>query len=131
MRRESSCRGKTIHIAPDSTDVFFASDRKLLTRILVNLQKNALEATPLGGRVSVGCGQQDGQVRFWVHNDGLVPEVARPQIFRRAFSTKGRGRGLGTYGAKLFAESYLGGKVGFSTDAAEGTTFYVLLPGGE
>ena len=131
MRRESSCRGKTLAIAPDSSDVFFASDRKLVTRILVNMQKNALEATPPGGTVTVGCGRTDGQVRFWVHNAGMVAEEARPQIFRRAFSTKGRGRGLGTYGTKLFAESYLGGTVGFTTDATDGTTFYVLLPGGE
>lgn len=131
MRRESSCRGKKLQIALDSADVFFASDRKLLTRILVNLQKNALEATPPGGTVTVGCGREGGQVRFWVQNAGLVPEEARPQIFRRAFSTKGRGRGLGTYGTKLFAEGYLGGKVGFTTDATAGTTFYVLLPCGE
>lgn len=131
MRREASCRGKTLAIAPDSADVFFCSDRKLLTRILVNLQKNALEATPPGGTVTVGCARDGGQVRFWVHNAGLVPEEARTQIFRRTFSTKGRGRGLGTYGTKLFAEGYLGGTVGFATDAAAGTTFHVLLPAGE
>ena len=131
MRRESSCRGKMLVIAPDSADVFFSSDRKLLTRILVNLQKNALEATPAGGTVTTGCNQDGAQVRFWVHNDAMVPEEARTQIFRRTFSTKGRGRGLGTYGTKLFAENYLGGTVGFTTEEAAGTTFYVLLPCGE
>ena len=109
-------------------DIFFASDRKLLTRILVNFQKNALEATPAGGAVSAGCDRQGGQVRFWVRNPGVVSEEARPQIFRRAFSTKGRGRGLGTYGAKLFAEGYLGGTVGFGSQEGEGTTFFVSLP---
>lgn len=128
MRQEPSCRGKTLRIAPESVDAFFASDRKLLLRILVNMQKNALEATPAGGEVMVGCALEEGAVRFWVHNDGVVPEAARPQIFRRAFSTKGRGRGLGTYGMKLFAETYLGGKVGFTTDATAGTTFFVRLP---
>lgn len=128
MRRDSSCKGKALAVAPESEDVFFASDRKLLTRILVNFQKNALEATPAGGVVSAGCDRQDGRVRFWVRNSALVPEEARPQIFRRAFSTKGRGRGLGTYGAKLFAESYLGGTVGFDSQEGEGTTFFVSLP---
>ena len=131
MRRETSCRGKTLVIAPESDDVFFRSDRKLLTRILVNLQKNALEASSAGDTVTVGCSREGGQVRFWVHNPGQVPEEARTQIFRRTFSTKGRGRGLGTYGTKLFAEGYLGGSVGFTTDATAGTTFFVLLPCGE
>jgi len=128
MRRETSCRGKTLLVDPQSADVFFASDRKLLTRILVNMQKNALEATAPGGAVTAGCDQEDGFVRFWVHNAGVVPEEARTQIFRRAFSTKGRGRGLGTYGMKLFAENYLGGQVGFATDETAGTTFFVRLP---
>ena len=131
MRRESSCRNKTLVVAPDSADIFFSADRKLLTRILVNLQKNALEATLPGGKVTTGCDRAGEQVRFWVHNDGMVPEAARTQIFRRTFSTKGRGRGLGTYGTKLFAENYLGGAVGFTTEEAAGTTFYVLLPCGE
>jgi signal transduction histidine kinase len=130
MRREPSCRGKTLSVDPDSADAFFASDRKLVTRILVNMQKNALEATPPGGTVTTGCVLEDGHVRFWVHNAGSMPEEVRTQLFRRTFSTKGRGRGLGTYGMKLFAETYLGGEVGFTTSEAAGTTFFVRLPCG-
>uniref|UniRef100_I2Q5V4 histidine kinase n=1 Tax=Desulfovibrio sp. U5L TaxID=596152 RepID=I2Q5V4_9BACT len=130
MRRDPAARGKTLAVVPDSADAFFASDRKLVTRILVNMQKNALEATPPGGKVTAGCHLEDGFVRFWVRNPGVVPEEARPQIFRRAFSTKGAGRGLGTYGMKLFAENYLGGEVGFTSDEAAGTTFFVRLPCG-
>lgn len=130
MRREPSARGKTITVVPDSADAFFASDRKLVTRILVNMQKNALEATLPGGAVTTGCILENGHVRFWVRNPGVVPEEARPQIFRRAFSTKGSGRGLGTYGMKLFAENYLDGEVGFTSDETAGTTFFVRLPCG-
>ena len=128
MRREPSARGKNLVIDGDSADAFFVSDRKLVTRILVNMQKNALEATKAGETVTVGCDQDGGFVRFWVRNPGLVPDEARPQIFRRAFSTKGVGRGLGTYGMKLFAENYLDGEVGFTSDAASGTMFFVRLP---
>jgi hypothetical protein len=130
MRRDPAARGKTLAVDPDGADAFFASDRKLVTRILVNMLKNALEATPAGGKVTTGCRLEDGFVRFWVRNPGVVPEEARPQIFRRAFSTKGAGRGLGTYGMKLFAENYLGGEVGFTSDADAGTTFFVRLPCG-
>lgn len=130
MRREASCRTKTLTLDPDTADAYFASDRKLVTRILVNMLKNALEATPAGGVVTAGCDLEDGYVRFWVHNPGVVSKEARVQIFQRTFSTKGRGRGLGTYGMKLFAEHYLGGTVGFTTDDVEGTRFFVRLPGG-
>ncbi|WP_428566373.1 MAG: sensor histidine kinase [Solidesulfovibrio sp. DCME] len=128
MRREPSARGKQLLLAPDSGDAYFAADRKLVTRILINMQKNALEASKPGETVVTGCDTDGSYVRFWVKNPGTVPEEARPQIFRRAFSTKGAGRGLGTYGMKLFAENYLGGEVGFTSDADAGTLFFVRLP---
>ena len=59
---------------------------------------------------------------------GAIPEAVQGQVFRRYFSTKGRDRGLGTYGMKLLAEQYLGGRVGFTTDAEQGTRFTVTLP---
>mgnify|MGYP006293419399 CR=1 len=34
-------------------------------------------------------------------------------LFKRSFSTKGVGRGIGTYSMKLFGEKYLKGKVDF------------------
>jgi len=49
-------------------------------------------------------------------------------LFRRAFTTKGQGRGLGTYGAKLIAERHLGATLGFDSDPSTGTTFTVTLP---
>jgi signal transduction histidine kinase len=53
----------------------------------------------------------------------------RPRIFQRSFSTKAsRGRGLGTYGMKLFGERHLGGRVSFTTGEAEGTVFAIELP---
>jgi signal transduction histidine kinase len=50
------------------------------------------------------------------------------QIFHRYFSTRGEGRGLGTWGMKLLAEEYLGGRVSFSTSPESGTTFSLTLP---
>ena len=50
-----------------------------------------------------------GEVRFSVHNSGAMAPGVRLQIFQRSFSTKrGEGRGVGTYGVKLFGERYLG-----------------------
>ena len=57
-----------------------------------------------------------------------MTEAVRHQIFQRSFSTKGPGRGLGTYSVKLFTEQYLKGKVGFESLEGKGTTFFVSLP---
>lgn len=57
-----------------------------------------------------------------------MPDEVKLQIFQRSFSTKGRGRGIGTYSIKLFTEKYLEGKVSFTSKEGEGTVFTVELP---
>lgn len=103
------------------------SDVTVLRRVLGNLVKNALEATPPGETVSAGCEAMAGRIRFWVHNPAFMERSVQLQVFSRSFSTKGLGRGLGTYSARLLTEKYLGGKIGFTTDPVEGTTFFVWI----
>ena len=64
---------------------------------------------------------------FEVHNPVEMPREIQLQMFVRSFSTKGLGRGLGTYSARLFTEAYLGGRIGFRSDST-GTTFWVEIP---
>jgi nitrogen-specific signal transduction histidine kinase len=106
----------------------FLSDPVLLGRVLLNLLKNALEATPDGGEVRLGCRLVGDRVEFFVWNAGAIPEAIRLQIFQRSFSTKGTGRGTGTYSVRLFAEIYLKGKVSFASNQRDGTTFTVSFP---
>jgi signal transduction histidine kinase len=57
-----------------------------------------------------------------------MPRHVQQQLFQRSFSTKGGGRGLGTYSIKLLSERYLKGDVSFVSSQAEGTTFTVRFP---
>ena len=51
------------------------------------------------------------------------------QVFQRSFSTKGGpGRGVGTYGARLLVQRYLGGTLSFTSVPGSGTTFVLSLP---
>jgi signal transduction histidine kinase len=104
------------------------TDRALLGRVIGNMLKNALEASRPGEAVTAGCERQVGQVRFWVHNSAVMPRSTQLQLFQRSFSTKGAGRGLGTYSIKLLGERYLGGRVVFSSVEGQGTTFTLVLP---
>ena len=58
----------------------------------------------------------------------IMPRNVQLQVFQRSFSTKGPGRGIGTYSMKLFAEQYLKGKIWFTTEKSTGTTFYFSIP---
>jgi signal transduction histidine kinase len=123
-----SAKDRHLVLAPTTESVSFETDCGLLSRVIVNMIKNALEATPEGGTVTVDCRNLDGWVRFSVHNPVFIPERVALQIFRRSFSTKGRGRGLGTYGMRLISEKYLNGRVTFTTSEASGTVFMASYP---
>jgi signal transduction histidine kinase len=120
--------GRSIRIMPTETPVALVSDPTLLRRVLRNMLKNALEATGPGGTVTLGCRPNGDKVEFWVHNPTVMPADVQLQIFQRSFTTKGIGRGLGTYSMKLLSERYLKGQVTFESSAAEGTTFRALYP---
>ncbi|MFA5189636.1 MAG: HAMP domain-containing sensor histidine kinase [Verrucomicrobiia bacterium] len=119
-------RGLSIAATSVSQDI--VTDSRLLRRILGNMIKNALEASQPGHVVTAGCAEEGDGVRFWVHNLTFMLTNIQLQVFNRSFSTKGSGRGLGTYSVKLLTERYLKGKVGFTTSEKDGTTFFVILP---
>jgi len=125
----SNNNGKII-IDKKSENFEFITDRTLLSRVLINMVKNGIEASP-EKPVIIGCYRRgDDNVLFRVSNSGYMSEDIQAQIFKRSFSTKGKGRGIGTYSMKLLTEKYLNGKVSFTSNKDEGTTFFVDLPKG-
>lgn len=124
----SQARGKALRVLPESACVEFVSDHTLVRRVLGNMVKNALEASVTGDSVTLDCSVQDDRILFRVHNPLVMTNDVRLRVFKRNFSTKGLGRGLGTYGMKLLTERYLGGEVGFTTRENEGTVFTLSLP---
>ncbi len=120
-------RDKKILVAADCEDVLIKTDKTLLSRVIGNLAKNALEAEPAGATITMNCRKTSAGAVFTVHNPGRMPDDSRLQVFQRSFSTKGAGRGLGTYSIRLLTEKYLRGKVSFSTGPG-GTTFTAEYP---
>jgi nitrogen-specific signal transduction histidine kinase len=120
-------KDRTIIKTEDCAELDFETDNILLQRVLINLLKNALEATPLGGIVVIGVRKTGEKITFWVKNDQIIPQDVQMQLFQRSFSTKGTGRGLGTYSIRLLTENYLEGKVSFVSNETEGTVFSIEL----
>jgi len=127
-RSHSSIGFREISFAPGADRFQFQSDPDLLNRVLGNMVKNALEACKPPSVVTINCGRKPGKIWFSVHNPGFIPVSDQNRIFQQAFSTKGKGRGTGTFSMRLFTEEYLGGRIGFESNAAAGTTFTVSLP---
>jgi hypothetical protein len=128
FQNDPICNDRLLQIAPQSQSVGLVSDAVLLKRILVNMAKNGLEAAKPGEMVTMGWDVQGSSVEMWVHNPQVIPPEHQLQIFKRSFSTKGSGRGLGTYSIQLLGERYLEGEVGFTSSQESGTRFFVSIP---
>jgi signal transduction histidine kinase len=105
------------------------TDPSLLSRVLINMLKNAFEATEPGGEVRLRIFTGDKTLSFTVWNRQHIPDSVAIRIFQRHFSTKnGDGRGFGSYAMKFFGEELLGGTVRFTSSQEEGTLFRLDLP---
>jgi signal transduction histidine kinase len=121
-------KDKELCISENLNDVSIYSDPVILRRILGNMVKNALEASPFKAKVSLSFQEKKNFIEFSVHNSTWIEQEVQLQLFKRSFSTKGSGRGIGTYSMKLLGEKYLKGKVWFQSSPEKGTTFFIAVP---
>lgn len=119
---------KKIEVDEHSENPLLKTDSTLLKRILGNMIKNALEISVPNDKITLCCTDSIDSTTFSVHNKSVIPQNVQNQLFQRFFSTKGNGRGLGTYSMKLLGEKYLKGQVHFESSEAKGTTFFIKLP---
>ncbi|HSV27634.1 MAG TPA: ATP-binding protein [Sedimentisphaerales bacterium] len=118
------------HIQPccHTADISINTDKRLLARIISNMLKNAIEASKEGEIVAVTVSSGRDHLSVSVSNKAVIPKEHQLQIFQRSFSTKGHGRGIGTYSMKLLTEKYMGGSIGFTSEEMQGTVFPITLP---
>lgn len=124
-----SSKGKNLEIDSVGINRTLFTNSTLLLRVLTNMLTNAFEASETGETVRLSTAIKDDGVQFSIWNSQFIPEKVALRVFQRNFSTKSdTGRGLGTFGMKLFGEKILGGKVNFTTSIKNGTTFTIYLP---
>jgi len=97
---------------------------------IVNLVKNAFDAMPRGGTLTISTRHDHDHVDVDVEDTGAgIPEEIRSRIFEPFFSTKPihQGNGLGLIIAKEVVERS-GGTIEFTSQVGVGTTFRIHLP---
>ncbi len=104
------------------------ADPNQLKQVLVNLIKNALEASETQGEIILSSGLKDGQVWFSVHDTGKgMPAEVLEKIFHPFFTTKDKGTGLGLAVIhKIITDHH--GTVSVESAAGQGSTFTLKLP---
>lgn len=102
-----------------------------VAQVFLNLVSNAIDANPIGGKISVRTRSIDvDHVAIEVSDTGPgIPDDVLRRIFDPFFTTKpvGSGTGLGLAIAMRIVKAH-GGRIDVETELRRGTTFRVVLP---
>lgn len=105
-----------------------ALDEAQIRQVILNLLRNAREATPRGGSIRVATRAEGEQVVLAISDTGAgVPHDVVPQIFDAFFTTKEHGTGLGLPLVRQIVLAH-DGTIECTSEPGQGTTFLVRLP---
>ncbi|MCA1658895.1 MAG: GAF domain-containing sensor histidine kinase, partial [Verrucomicrobiaceae bacterium] len=112
--------------------VWLEADPARLQQIFWNLIKNAVKFTPEGGRLGISTGNENGQFRVEVSDNGMgIDAETLPKIFN-AFEqgerTRLGGLGLGLAISKALVETHHGELTAASPGRDQGATFAASFP---
>jgi signal transduction histidine kinase len=131
---EPSYREKEIDLQVSESNVngmMLNVDAGRLRQALINLLKNALEATPRGSTVSVTVANRQNDPNLYIkvkdQGKGVDPKLA-PKLFTPYFSTKGNGTGLGLAHSRKILQAHGGSVELLSSSPETGATFAIILP---
>jgi nitrogen fixation/metabolism regulation signal transduction histidine kinase len=114
----------------DCAGVLINADREQLSRALINLIKNGIQAIPeeREGRIIISLVKGDQTVIISVEDNGTgIAQELQEKMFSPNFTTKSSGMGLGLAIVKNIAENF-NGRVWYETRQDEGTTFFFEIP---
>ena len=117
-------------LASASGQTQVVADRERLTTVLEHLIRNAQDATPEHGEVSVDVAPSGDTIQIRINDTGCGMDKAfiRSRLFRPFDSTKGsQSMGIGAYQAREYVRE-LGGYLAVASEPGQGTTFTVVLP---
>ena len=101
-----------------------------MRQVMLNIIKNAKEAMPKGGTLTVRTTKEDKHVLIHVQDTGVgIPEEIKDKIFEAFFTTKQKvkGVGLGLSVCYGIIKDH-GGEIKVESEEGKGTTFTIRLP---
>jgi PAS domain S-box-containing protein len=99
-----------------------------MKRVFGNLIKNAIDAMPIGGKLTITSRESNAnmEIAFADTGIGMTKEIME-KIWIPFFTTKANGMGLGLAICKRIVEAH-GGNISVESTVGKGTTFTVTIP---
>jgi len=111
------------HVQPKIT-----VDADRMRRVFVNLIKNAVDAMPLGGDLTIRSQETNGNLAVAFSDTGIgIGDDDLRRLWTPFRTTKAKGMGLGLPIAKRIVEAH-GGSISVQSTLGKGATFTVTLP---
>ena len=128
LKKEDKREGVEIEYSQKGRIVVKA-DKNLLGQALLNLLRNALDATE-EGKIFVRARREKKMIRLIVQDEGKgIPDEDKGRVFEPFFSRKKKGMGIGLYITKKIVEAHEG-KIELTDSTMTGTVFTLDFPGG-
>ncbi len=128
-RKEAAERRVALELSADPK-ITARFDKLKIAQAVVNLVRNAIQASPAGGRVTLSARVDGDDTLILVADEGPgVPESQREHIFVPFHSTKEEGSGLGLAIARIFVEAHGGAVAVHNRESGHGAIFTITLPG--
>jgi two-component system, sporulation sensor kinase E len=128
LRPEIDNRGLRVEEKLDAKLPLAPIDPAQLKQVLVNLCKNALQATTRGGVLTLGTERREDGVCLVVKDTGGgIPQEMLNRIFEPFYTTKKKGSGLGLMIVQRIVRDH-GGRIQLESNVGQGTTFRIWLP---
>jgi signal transduction histidine kinase len=103
-------------------------DMQKIKRVFVNVIKNAIEAMPKGGKLTIISKKSEDSVKIAFIDTGTgMPKDILERIWTPFFTTKAKGLGLGLPICKRIVEAHRG-KISAKSTVRKGATLTVTLP---
>jgi PAS domain S-box-containing protein len=103
-------------------------DAEKIRRIFVNMIKNAVEAMPKGGKITIKSRKIGENLEMIFSDTGVgMSKKTLEKLWTPLFTTKARGMGFGLAVCKRFVEAH-GGSISVKSAPGKGTTFTVTIP---
>jgi signal transduction histidine kinase len=128
LEKEAEKKGVRMVLKYVSYPLKINMHRNLLKAAIYHVIRNAIEATPPGGTITLITEEQDDSVVLTIVDTGPgIPKENLERIFDPFFSTKQMRFGMGLALVKQIVSEHLG-EISVESDVGSGTTFRLTLP---